>query len=54
MISVIMDLSVFLDAASKRNALIQCNVMINVKQISIVYKMEVVAVMISVHNKLSV
>ena len=53
MISVIMDLSVFPDAVSKRNVLIPCNAMINVKLTLIVYKMEVAAVMSFVLSKLS-
>lgn len=49
-----MDLNVYPDAASKRNALIQCNAMTNVKQTLIAYKMEVVVVMSFVLSKLSV
>jgi len=45
MISVIMDLSVFQDAVSKRNVLIPCNVMTNAKPILTVCKMKGVVVM---------
>jgi hypothetical protein len=51
MISAIMDLNVFPDAASKRNVLIRCNAMTNVKLTLIVYKMEVAVVMSFVLSK---
>ena len=49
-----MGLNAYPDAAFKRNVLIPCNAMTNVKLTLIVYKMEVAAVMNFVLSKLSV